>query len=53
MLPNELSSQQAADRLGVSRPFVVKHLKTSRKVGNRRRYQLNDVDEFGAAMATR
>ena len=47
MFDNELTSQQAADRLGVSRPWLVKNLKPARMVGNQRRYQINDVDTFG------
>ena len=43
----ELSSQEAADLLNVSRPFVVKLARngelTHRMVGNRHRFQLHDV----------
>ena len=52
MLSNELTSQQAADRLGVSRPFVVKNLKPWRKVGNLNRYLIDDVDAFAATLET-
>ena len=43
----ELTSQQAADRLGVSRPWLTARLKPHRTVGNRRRYRTEDVDAFG------
>ena len=50
MFDNELTSQQAADRLGVSRPWLVQNLKSARMVGNRRRYLVDDVDDFGATL---
>ena len=46
----ELSSQQAADRLGVSRPFLMANLKPYRMVGNRSRYRIEDVDAYGASL---
>ena len=46
----ELSSQQAADRLGVSRPWLTARLKPHRMVGNRRRYLTADVDAYGDTM---
>lgn len=46
-LDKELTTQQAADILNVSRPFVVKLLKNKklryRKIGSHRRLQLRDV----------
>ena len=47
-----LSSQQAADLLNVSRPFVVKLARTGElrhtKIGNRHRFALADVLEYDA-----
>lgn len=46
----ELSTQQAADLLGVSRPFVVKEIEAlrlpARKVGTRRRVMLVDLMDY-------
>ena len=50
MLPDEMTSQQAADLLGVSRPFLVTNLQAYRKVGNRSRYLRTDVVEFARRM---
>ena len=46
----ELTSQQAADRLGVSRPWLTARLKPHRMVGNRSRYRIEDVDAYGASL---
>ncbi|MGB5937268.1 MAG: helix-turn-helix domain-containing protein [Ornithinimicrobium sp.] len=47
-----LSSQQAADMLNVSRPFVVKLARTGQlrhtKIGNRHRFALADLLEYDA-----
>ena len=53
MYDNELTSQQAADRLGVSRPWLVKNLQPWRKIGNRRRYRIGDVDALGDTLIGR
>lgn len=50
MFDNELTSQQAADRLGVSRPFVTKHVRPYRMVGNRYRYLVDQVDAFAETL---
>lgn len=51
----EVTSQEAADLLNVSRPFVVKLAREGvlkhRKVGNRHRFALADVLEFEARQA--
>lgn len=49
---NEVSTQQAADLLGVSRPYLVKMLDKGilpyRKIGPRRRLRLGDVMSYKA-----
>lgn len=51
-----MSSQEAADLLNVSRPFVVKLAKTGRlshrMVGNRHRFDLADVLAYAEKMRT-
>ena len=46
----ELTTQQAADMLGVSRPFVIKQIEAgklpSRKIGTHRRVRFEDLMEF-------
>lgn len=50
----EVSTQQAADLLGVSRPYLVKQLEAGelayRKVGPRRRLQLEEVMRYKARL---
>lgn len=50
----ELTTQQAAELLGVSRPFVVKEIESgrlpARKVGSHRRVQFKDLTDYRARM---
>ena len=50
MLTDELTSQEAADLVGVSRPFLVKNLRPYRMIGNRRRYRRADVVAYGLSL---
>jgi excisionase family DNA binding protein len=54
---SEVSTEQAAGILNVSRPFVVKLLETGaipfRKVGSHRRILLRDVEGYHKEMKTR
>jgi excisionase family DNA binding protein len=54
---NEVSTEQAAGILNVSRPFVVKLLETGaipfKKVGSHRRILLRDVEAYHKEMKTR
>ncbi|MAY75280.1 MAG: DNA-binding protein [Phycisphaerae bacterium] len=51
-LGSELSTQQAADMLGVSRPFIVKAIEEgrlpARRVGPRRRIAVEELVAYGA-----
>ena len=46
----ELTSQQAAARIGVSRPYLCANVKAWRMVGNRRRYRPEDVDAHAVTL---
>ena len=48
--PDELTSQQAADRIGVSRPFLLSQLTPYRRVGVKARYRPADVAEYAQAL---
>ncbi len=52
-----LTTQQAADRLGVSRPFLVARIDAgdlpSRRVGNRRQVTAEAVSSYAASLLTR
>ena len=45
-----MTSQQAADRIGVSRPWLVRHLAPTQMVGNRRRFSPEDLAAFVAGL---
>lgn len=53
-LDSELTTQEAADMLNVSRPFVIKQIEAGalpcRKVGRHRRVRLSDVMDFKRSM---